>query len=117
MSNPGQFARHRAHHHEPSFVFVHGGWSSGFNYHQVVTQLVMAGGRELALDLPGHGQSALFPASYLSQDLEAFKTEPSPSKDITLASCVGYVTEVVAKIADATGPVILLGHSSGGIII
>jgi alpha-beta hydrolase superfamily lysophospholipase len=117
MSNPDQFAPHRAQHDEPTFVFVHGGWSSGFNYHQVVTQLVMAGRRALALDLPGHGQSARFPASYLSQDLEAFKTEPSPSKDITLASCVGYVTEVVAKIADATGPVVLLRHSSGGIII
>jgi pimeloyl-ACP methyl ester carboxylesterase len=117
MSNPGQFAPDHAPHGDPAFVFVHGGWSSGFNYHQVVTQLVMAGRRALALDLPGHGQSARFPASYLSQDLEAFKTEPPPSKDITLASCAGYVTDVVAKIADATGPVVLLGHSSGGIII
>src|SRR6266487_4652534 len=107
----------RAQHDDPTFVFVHGGWSSGFNFHQVVTQLVMAGRRAVALGLPGPGQSARFPASCLTQDLEAFKTEPSPSKDITLASWVGYVTDVVAQIADATGPVVLSGHSSGGIII
>jgi pimeloyl-ACP methyl ester carboxylesterase len=102
---------------EMTFVFVHGGWSSGFNYHQVVTQLVMGGRRALAVDLPGHGQQAQFPASYLSQDLEALKTEPSPSAAITLEVCVDYVTEVVTRIAEETGPVILLGHSSGGIVI
>jgi len=102
---------------EPTFVFVHGGWSSGFNYHQVVTQLVTGGRRAFALDLPGHGQQAQFPASYLSQDLAALETEPSPSADITLDICVDYVTEVVKQIANQTGPVILLGHSSGGIIV
>jgi pimeloyl-ACP methyl ester carboxylesterase len=71
---------------EPTFVFVHGGWSSGFNYHQVVTQLVTGGRRAFALDLPGHGQQAQFPASYLSQDLAALETEPSPSADITSTS-------------------------------
>lgn len=90
-----------------------GGWSSGFNYHQVVTQLVTGGRRALAVDLPGHGQQAQFPDSYLSQDLETFKTEPSPSANITLDSCIDYVTRVVTEIAEHSGPVILLGHSSG----
>lgn len=116
-SEERQEVANSAHHSEPTFVFVHGGWSSGFNFHQVVTQLVTAGRRALALDLPGHGQQARYPESYLSQDLEAFKTEPSPSKDITLESCVRYVTDVLTKIARTTGPVFLLGHSSGGIII
>lgn len=101
----------------PTFVFVHGGWSSGFNYHGVVTQLVVGGRRALAVDLPGHGQQALFPASYLSQDLAALETEPSPSAGITLDSCVDYVTRVVRQIARRSGPVVLLGHSSGGIVI
>jgi pimeloyl-ACP methyl ester carboxylesterase len=67
--------------------------------------------------MPGHGQQAEFPDSYLTQDLEAFQTEPSPSASITLENCVAYVTSVVRQVAETTGPVILLGHSSGGIII
>jgi hypothetical protein len=30
---------------DPTFVFVHGGWSSGFNYHQVITELIAQGRR------------------------------------------------------------------------
>lgn len=102
---------------ERTFVLVHGGWSSGFNYHQVLERLVAAGHRAVAVDLPGHGQQAEFPASYLNQDLEAFATEPSPSAGITLDACVDHVAGVVTQIARRTGPVILAGHSSGGIVI
>lgn len=103
---------------ENTFVLVHGGWSSGFNYHQVLERLASAGHRAVAVDLPGHGQQARFPGSYLTQDLDAFPTEPSPSADLTLAGAVGHVANVVRRITERTGgKVILLGHSSGGIVI
>ena len=108
----------RANRGENTFVLVHGGWSSGFSYHQLIERLVSAGHRAVAVDLPGHGQQARFPRSYLTQDLDAFPTEPSPSADLTLAGAAGHVANVVRRIADRTGgKVILLGHSSGGIVI
>lgn len=103
---------------DATFVLVHGGWSSGFNYHQVIERLASAGHRAVAVDLPGHGQQARFPDSYLTQDQDRFPTEPSPSADLTLAEAAGHVANVVRQITRRTGgKVILQGHSSGGIVI
>ncbi|MEV5137584.1 alpha/beta fold hydrolase, partial [Streptomyces syringium] len=65
-------------HRLPTYVFVHGANSSASGWAPYMRELTLLGHRTLAVDLPGHGPDAYFPAAYQApQDLEALKTEPS----------------------------------------
>ena len=104
---------------EPAtFVLVHGANGNAAASAPVVAGLALAGHRALAVDLPGHGPAANFPASYQApQDLQAFATAPSPTlATSSLQSNVDHVADVVRRAALA-GPVILVGHSMGGATI
>ncbi|WP_250563332.1 alpha/beta fold hydrolase [Sphaerisporangium fuscum] len=106
-----------AHRCRPTFVLVHGSnGGSGF-WGPIIGELAVLGYRALAVDLPGHGPAAWYPASYQSpQDLGTFATERSPLADVTLQDYVTHVTGVVRRAA-AHGPVVLAGHSLGGVTI
>ncbi|ANN21581.1 esterase [Amycolatopsis orientalis] len=98
----------------PTYVLVHGSNSGSFTWGPLQRELALLGHRSLAVDLPGHGFAAGFPAAYQApQDLEALSTEPSKMAGATHAEAVDHVVEVVRRVAEH-GPVVLVGHSRGG---
>ncbi|MEV4602789.1 alpha/beta fold hydrolase [Amycolatopsis sp. NPDC049253] len=99
----------------PTFVLVHGSNATSRCFSVLQRELALRGHRSLAVDLPGHG-AAGFSAAYQAQDLATFATEPSPLAGITHADVVAAVTDVVRR-AHGHGPVILVGHSRGGLTV
>lgn len=100
----------------PTFVFVHGLTSNSFYWAPVVRELALLGHRSLPVDLPGHGLDASIPLAYQAQDIAAFIALSSPMSTITLQDNVAHVIEVVQEVR-RHGPVILVGHSLGGVTI
>jgi pimeloyl-ACP methyl ester carboxylesterase len=78
------------------FVLVHGAWHGAWCWYKTVTLLQADGHRVTVLDLPSHG------------------TDGTPAAGVTLAA---YAARVIAAIDAAAEPVILVGHSMGGIVI
>ncbi|TQM43538.1 alpha/beta fold hydrolase [Pseudonocardia cypriaca] len=100
-----------------TFVLVHGSFCNSAAWAPTVRELTLRGHRALAVDLPGHGLGATIPSGYLgTQDPEALATEPSGMAGIGTADDVAAVTEVLRR-ARANGPVVLVGHSRGGLTL
>jgi pimeloyl-ACP methyl ester carboxylesterase len=101
----------------PTFVFVHGSNSNSFSWAPLQSELALLGHRTLAVDLPGHGFGAALPACYQApQDLAALAAAPPGLAGVTLASNIEYVVGIVRRAAEH-GPVILAGHSRGGLTL
>jgi pimeloyl-ACP methyl ester carboxylesterase len=79
-----------------TFVLVHGAWHGGWCWHKVVPLLEAKGHRVLAPDLQGLGD------------------DHTSLADLSLAA---WADSIAAKIRAAGEPVILVGHSRGGIVI
>jgi pimeloyl-ACP methyl ester carboxylesterase len=79
-----------------TFVLVHGAFHGGWCWEKVVPLVEKRGHRAIALDLPGHGSNQ------------------APIEVLTLDSYVSYVLGVVDSQAE---PVVLVGHSLGGLTI
>lgn len=79
-----------------TFSLIHGGWAGGWVWEKVAPILERKGHRVLTPDLPGHGSDC------------------TPVAEITLER---YVEFVLAVLDAATEPVVLVGHSSGGVVI
>ncbi len=79
-----------------TYVLIHGAWLGGWCWDKVVPLLRQAGHQVETLDLPGHGQ------------------DRTPIREITLAAYTKRVCETLDAQAE---PVILVGHSMGGIVI
>ena len=79
-----------------TFVLVHGGWHGAWCWERLTPLLTHAGHTVIAPDLPGHGD-----------DLMPLSARPYEQ----------YVPSISAVVAAQPEPVILLGHSSGGMII
>ncbi|MEU9699604.1 alpha/beta hydrolase [Streptomyces sp. NPDC047981] len=102
----------------PLFVCVHGGSSNARAWGPLQNELALLGHRSYAVDLPGHGDLADFPAAYYQQpqDLAALAAAPSPLRGVTPADNVRHVVGVVRRLA-VSGPVVLVGNSLGGLTI
>lgn len=101
----------------PTFVLIHGAFANSFSFAPLQAELALLGHRSVAVDLPGHGFEATFPAAYQApQDLDALAAEPGSIKGITLADNAARVIEVLEQ-AKRHGPIILVAHSRGGITI
>ncbi|MFE9728168.1 alpha/beta fold hydrolase [Streptomyces sp. NPDC005794] len=99
----------------PTFVLVHGAFANSFSFAPLQAELALLGHRSVAVDLPGHGFEATFPASYQApQDLDALASEPGSIKGVTLADNTARVIDVLER-AKRNGPTILVAHSRGGI--
>jgi pimeloyl-ACP methyl ester carboxylesterase len=77
-------------------MLVHGGWAGGWVWERVLPSLEADGHRVVAPDLPGHGE------------------DPTPAAQITLDTYVVRVAEILDALPE---PVVLVGHSSGGVIV
>ncbi|NEC16619.1 alpha/beta hydrolase [Streptomyces sp. SID8014] len=101
----------------PTFVLVHGAFANSFSFAPLQAELGLLGHRSVAVDLPGHGFEATFPAAYQApQDFAALATEPGAVKGVTLADNAARVIEVLER-ARRNGPTVLVGHSRGGATI
>ena len=79
-----------------TYVLIHGSWHGAWCWYKVIPLLEQAGHKAIALDLPGHGR------------------DWTAAREVSMQSYV----ESVCNILDAQpGPVILVGHSRGGIVI
>jgi pimeloyl-ACP methyl ester carboxylesterase len=78
------------------FILVHGAWHGGWCWSHVVPRLEALGHRVEAPDLPSHG------------------ADPRPAVGVTLED---YASSVRALVDDAPEPVVLVGHSMGGLVI
>ncbi|AFE08677.1 hydrolase, alpha/beta fold family protein [Corallococcus coralloides DSM 2259] len=99
-----------------TFLLVHGAWHNALHWTRVSEALTAKGHRVVAIDLPGHGLNARFPASYLTGDAARFKEERSPLADVTLDDCADTVVAALEKLRGGPKPV-LVGHSAGGTVI
>ncbi|MYW59923.1 MULTISPECIES: alpha/beta hydrolase [unclassified Streptomyces] len=101
----------------PTFVLVHGAFANSFSFAPLQAELGLLGHRSVAVDLPGHGFEATFPASYQApQDFAALAAEPGAIKGVTLADNAARVIEALER-ARQNGPTVLVGHSRGGATI
>ena len=102
---------------EPTVVLVHGAFANSFSFAPLQAELALRGLRSLAVDLPGHGFGATFPAAYQApQDLGSLATAPGGIKGVTLADNVAHLVSVLER-AKEHGPVIVVAHSRGGITL
>jgi pimeloyl-ACP methyl ester carboxylesterase len=79
-----------------TFVLVHGSFSGGWPWERVLPLLRGAGHHAVAPDLPGHGE------------------DRTPLAQRTLACYVERIGQVIAAQSE---PVVLVGHSMGGVVI
>jgi pimeloyl-ACP methyl ester carboxylesterase len=84
-------ARERNH-----YLLVHGAWHGAWCWYRVKALLERGGDRVTTVDLPGHG------------------IDRTPPERVSLAD---YTTRVVQALDGAGEPVVLVGHSMGGVVV
>ena len=79
-----------------TYILIHGAWHGAWCWDKVVSLLAKEGHTVVAPDLPGHGN------------------DKTPIEKVTLRAYADHVCEVINTQSE---PVILVGHSMGGIVI
>jgi pimeloyl-ACP methyl ester carboxylesterase len=79
-----------------TYVLVHGSWHGGWCWYRVAARLKRAGHRVITPDLLSLG------------------CDTTPYRDVTLQ---GWTDQIARHVQSASEPVILAGHSRGGIVI
>jgi pimeloyl-ACP methyl ester carboxylesterase len=79
-----------------TFILIHGSWHGAWCWERLVPALHARGHRAIALDLPGMGE------------------DRTPLANVTLQSWARFVVDHLRK---ADEPVMLVGHSRGGVVI
>jgi pimeloyl-ACP methyl ester carboxylesterase len=100
-----------------TYVLVHGTHSAGAFWTAIGRELALRGHRVVAVDQPLHGTEKFIPKAYQTQDLRALATEPSPVAALSLDDFERRVTQAVRRAARLGGPVVLVGHSMGGLSV
>jgi len=79
-----------------NFLLIHGAWHGAWCWHKVIPELEALGHRAVAIDLPGHG------------------VDKTATENVTLDV---YAERVGEALGAFDGPVMLVGHSMGGVVI
>jgi pimeloyl-ACP methyl ester carboxylesterase len=79
-----------------TFVLIHGAWHGAWCWEKVERELTAAGHKVASIDLPSHGE------------------DDTPAHEVTLDS---YAKAVADLVRAQNEPVVLVGHSMGGIVI
>ena len=79
-----------------NYVLIHGAWHGGWCWKKIIPLLEKEGHQVVAPDLPGHGE------------------DKRPIAEITLQA---YTDRVCQILDEQSEPVILVGHSMGGVVI
>ncbi len=79
-----------------NFVLIHGAWHGAWCWEKVERELAASGHKVVSVDLPSHGE------------------DDTPAHEVTLETYAKAVADVVRA---QKGPVVLVGHSMGGIVI
>ncbi|HEY6451449.1 MAG TPA: alpha/beta fold hydrolase [Steroidobacteraceae bacterium] len=79
-----------------TYILVHGAWHGGWCWHRVAARLQRFAHLVTAPDLPSLGR------------------DRTPTKEVTLAQCTDHIAALVQSAAE---PVVLVGHSRGGIVL
>lgn len=79
-----------------TFILVHGAWQGAWAWDTIIPRLRQAGHDAIALDMPGNGHHQMAPG-----EVDLHK----------------YAAHVVQTIDKTAGPLILIGHSMGGISV
>jgi pimeloyl-ACP methyl ester carboxylesterase len=79
-----------------TFILIHGAWHGSWAWQSIVPRLQAAGHDAIAVDLPGNGQ------------------DKTPPQEVTLDLYAAHLARLVDAV---TGPVILVGHSMGGMTV
>ncbi len=79
-----------------TYLLVHGAWHGGWCWRKVVPLLEARGHKVLAPDMPGHGD------------------DKTSAETVTLKTYTDRICEIVEAQSE---PVILVGHSMGGVLI
>ncbi|KID30380.1 Alpha/beta hydrolase family [Prauserella sp. Am3] len=99
----------------PTLVFVPGSNANSFSFGPLQRELALRGVRSLAVDLPGHGFGATWSRNYQApQDISQWAVEPSAAAGRTVQDAVDHLVDVVGR-ARRNGPVVVAGHSRGGL--
>ena len=117
---PEAAATGRTGHHRDgirTYVLVHGTHSAGSFWTAIGRELALRGHRVVAVDQPLHGTERFVPRAYQTQDPRALATEASPVAALTLDDFERRVTQAVRRAAGLGGPVVLVGHSMGGLSV
>lgn len=77
-----------------TFILIHGAWQGSWAFDTIVPRLKAAGHDAVAADLPGDGH------------------DNTPPEDVNLTL---YANKVASLVDAAKGPVIMVGHSMGGV--
>lgn len=77
-----------------TFILIHGAWQGAWAFDTIVPRLKAAGHDAIAADLPGDGHDA------------------TPPGEVNLAR---YTDKVVSLIDATSGPIVMVGHSMGGV--
>lgn len=80
----------------PIFILIAGAWHGAWCWHRLTPLLERLGARVIAPDLP------------------SMASDPTPADQVTLDSWARFVADIVERQAE---PVVLVGHSRGGIVI
>ena len=79
-----------------TYLLIHGAWHGAWCWNKVIPLLEKQGHKVIAPDLPGHGK------------------DKTPFKEVSLRSYTDCICEILDALEE---PVILVGHSMGGLIM
>lgn len=97
----------------PLFLLIHGAWHGAWCYGPLQVALTRRGAMSCPLELPGHGIDAR-----ISSAEDIAENKVARVADIDWNAGIDGLAEIVADIrATHRGPLILVGHSAGGLAL
>ena len=101
-------------------VLVHGSWHQGASFTLVEELLSQKGYKVHAITLPGAGDMAAVPQSYIKRPLDpvAFGAEVSPNSGVTQDERTAALIAAIKSVNATTGgKALVIGHSLGGLTV